>query len=585
MTSRSQRSTVDLLIGLMAFAAVALAWFPASAQGFMVKPMRMEVSAPAGRTIEVPLEIRNTMGSDVRVIDLRLAEISQNPDGTWRLIEPGSTEDTSKLFSSLAWTSLAESTANIEPLAPAEIMVRLTPPPDARGAYFVAIVAETPAPEISEGLAVRVRFVIPVIVEIEGRPARQQVVLQDVVMNYLDGADGKAPTTTAALRIANAGRTYSRVKGYLTVERKSEERWRPVTRFEIRERAIIPGVTLELGDDLKRRLPSGDYRLRGELSVDGRRVTPVETELAFVGDPKADTLAYDTALILTPGLVAMDIVPGATRTTVLRIENPGTDAVKVQMSSSTPLALGGVAMGDLLGTALSAEPWTEIVPSEFTIRPGTRQNVRVMSRVPRDGVDHGNYYGDLVLEGTYADGQSAGKTRSTVHLSFSGIASMPQAVIEQITLAESDEPAEYFVQMRLTNIGNVHLDPSARVFVLSAQNRQLRNVPLTADEGPLLPLGKRTFSAELNVDGLEPGYYALRATAKIGGEKDVAGQQIMLVEMGGGVDADGKAVSVPRVTLVDPNTADLPEGVKLDVGEGAVAPPEEPTAPGSSSGG
>lgn len=585
MASRSQRSTVDLLIGLMAFAAVALAWFPASAQGFMVKPMRMEVSAPAGRTIEVPLEIRNTMGSDVRVIDLRLAEISQNPDGTWRLIEPGSTEDTSKLFSSLAWTSLAESTANIEPLEPAEIMVRLTPPPDARGAYFVAIVAETPAPEISEGLAVRVRFVIPVIVEIEGRPARQQVVLQDVVMNYLDGADGKAPTTTAALRIANAGRTYSRVKGYLTVERKSEERWRPVTRFEVRERAIIPGVTLELGDDLKRRLPSGDYRLRGELSVDGRRVTPVETELAFVGDPKADTLACDTALILTPGLVAMDIVPGATRTTVLRIENPGTDAVKVQMSSSTPLALGGVAMGDLLGTALSAEPWTEIVPSEFTIRPGTRQNVRVMSRVPRDGVDHGNYYGDLVLEGTYADGQSAGKTRSTVHLSFSGIASMPQAVIEQITLAESDKPAEYFVQMRLTNIGNVHLDPSARVFVLSAQNRQLRNVPLTADEGPLLPLGKRTFSAELNVEGLEPGYYALRATAKIGGEKDIAGQQIMLLEMGEGLDADGKAVSVPRVTLVDPATADLPEGVGLDVGEGAVAPPEEPSAPGSSSGG
>jgi hypothetical protein len=541
----------------------------------MVKPMRMETSAPAGRTIDVPLEIRNTAGSEIREIELRLAEISQNSDGSWRLVEPDSVEDTSKQYSSVAWTSLGQSRANIAPLEPAEIMVRLSPPADARGAYFAAIIAETPAPEDSTGLVVRVRFVIPLIVEIEGRPARQQVALADVLMNYQDGTDGGKATTTAALRVKNEGRTFSRLAGEMTVERKNGKQWRPVTRFDIPERSIIPGMVLDLGKDLERRLPSGDYRLRGQLFVDGRRIAPLEKEIAFEGDPKADTLAYDTALVLTPSLVDMDIVPGATRTTVLRIENPGTDTVKVRMASVTPPSLAGVAMGDLLGSSLSAQPWTEIVPAEFSIRPGVRQNVKIISRVPKTGVDHPNYYGDLTLSGTYADGQSAGETRSTVHLSYNGVESSADARIEQIMLVEGGSPSQYFAQMRLTNIGNVHIEPSARLFVLSAQGGQVKNVEFSGDDAPLLPLGKRTYSAELDLGGVPPGYYALRATAKIADEKQAIGQQIILIDAEERVDESGKTITVPRVMLVDPITANLPEGIDLQIGDGPAAPKDD----------
>lgn len=558
------------LVGLLALVAALFAWLPAQAQGFMVKPMRMEATVQAGRTVEVPLEIRNTAGSAVRVIDLRLADISQNLDGSWKLIEPDSKEDTSKLFSSLAWTSLDRGRAEIAPLEPATVIVKLSPPPDARGAYFAAIIAETPMPEETTGLVVRVRFVIPLIIEIEGRPARQQVALEDVLMTYKPGSGPEKATTTAALRIANAGRTFSRLSGQMTVERKNGERWRPVTRFPIPERSIIPGMTLELGKDLERRLPSGDYRLRGELQVDGRRIAPLEKEIAFEGDPNVDALAYDTALILTPDLVEMDIVPGATRTTILRIENPGADPVKVEMSSATPKGLAGVAMGDLLGTALSAEPWTEITPSEFTIRPGIRQNVRVVSRVPKTGVDHPNYYGDLILNGTYADGQSAGETRSTVHLSYARIESTPKGSVEQISLAEGGEPGQFFAQMRFVNVGNVHIEPTARLFVLSAQGGQVRNVELSSEEGPLLPLGKRQFSAELDLDGVAPGYYALRAVAQVASGQQAVGQQVIRVETEDLKGEDGKTVSAPRVTLVDPTSAEVPEGMKI--GDGPVIP-------------
>ena len=83
------------------------------------------------------------------------------------------------------------------------------------------------------------------------------------------------------MSIANSGQTFSRVRGDLTVERQNGGRWRVVTRVPVKERGIIPGVTLNLGGDLERRLPSGAYRLRADLFVDGRRVAPMQKTIEF----------------------------------------------------------------------------------------------------------------------------------------------------------------------------------------------------------------------------------------------------------------------------------------------------------------
>jgi hypothetical protein len=319
-------------------------------------------------------------------------------------------------------------------------------------------------------------------------------------------------------------------------------------------------------------VPSGSYRLRGELSVDGRRVAPIEKEIDFKGGPGGDSLAYDTALLLEPGAVHMNIVPGATRTSILRIENPGADPVIVKMSSATPRGLIGVAMGDLLGTSFSAEPWTQIIPSEFTIRPGTKQNVRVMSRIPQDGVNHPHYYADLVMSGAYADGQSAGETRSTVDLSNKAIAAAPDGVVEQVALAEGSEPDQYFAQVRFTNTGNVHLAPTTRLFLLSAQGGQLRNVELTGDEGLLLPLNKRIFSGELSLKGIEPGYYALRALVEIADDKNITSQQPIRVEAEQLTGADGKTMTVSKVTLIYSKTPGRPEDMEKQMEGGSAVP-------------
>jgi hypothetical protein len=233
-------------------------------------------------------------------------------------------------------------------------------------------------------------------------------------------------------------------------------------------------------------------------------------------------------------------------------------------------------MGELLGASFSAEPWTQITPSDFTIRPGTRQNVRVMARVPREGVDHPHYYADLVLSGAYADGQSAGETRSTVELSNATAASNPAGSVERITLSEGDEPNQYFVQARFVNTGNVHLEPALRAFLLSPQGAQKRNIELNGEEGMLLPLNKRDYSAELNLKGIDPGFYALRVVATLVDDKQVRSQLPVQVEAEQVTGADGKPELVSRVTVVNSTKAGLPKDLGTQTeNDGSATPAEE----------
>lgn len=553
---RHIRIACVLALGLI----LSMGWVaPVLAQGFMVEPMRIQVSVAPGQDVQVPVNIRNTAADGPRELELRLEHLDQNAAGGWAFQDV--VDGAPAHQSSLEWTSLSATQAEIAPLEPAQIMLRFQPPRNARGAYFAALVIETPAPpQDAVGLSVRMRFLIPVIIEIEGRPVRQNVQLGDVVMTY-DEADDRAATTHAHLEITNAGETFSRVTGNMRIERRSGDRWRLVTRFETRERPIIPGVTLELGQDLERRLPSGTYRLRGELMVDGRRLPPLQKEIEFEGDPNVDALAYDTELRLSPEMVQMDVVPGATRTTILRIENPGEDAVTVDLGAATPRGLMGVRMGDLVGTELSAEQWTTVRPAQFTLRGGANQNVRVVSSVPSEDELHANYYADLTLSGSYADGQSAGTQSSVIHLVNRATESARQGVIESLSLAEA-EPNLFAVQARFVNTGNTHVSLLARVTVSSPQGQSVRSASLTGASGMLLPLGERVFGGEIDFSGVEAGMYALRANVDLEDGDSASLQHVIEVEHED-VQTDDGIVQEARVTVRE--GAELPEPEPEDV--------------------
>src|SRR5690606_3880764 len=123
-----------------------------------------------------------------------------------------------------------------------------------------------------------------------------------------------------------------------------------------------------------------------------RRTPRQEMVIDFEGDPEVDSVAFDTAVMLDPHELSFEAAPGATRTNTIAITNPGDQSVSLEISLETPKALQRVAMGELLGEDLSAAPWTDVRPAELTIRPGQRRNVRLISRLPKEGADNPHYY-------------------------------------------------------------------------------------------------------------------------------------------------------------------------------------------------
>jgi hypothetical protein len=557
---------VATLLALVTFAETV------TAQGFIVKPMRLETALRPGQSANALLEITNTREFS-SIIDLRVVELSQNSHGGWIIVEDGEGSN----HSASNWITLDSASLDIAPLDAVLAPVRIEVPHGARGYHFAGVVAETRPDPDALGIRLSVRFLIPLIIEIEGRPVRQNVRLDDVSMHFDDGQRGveeevRAPTTFAAAVIANEGGTFSQVGGEVRIDRKSGERWRLVTKYDFPERGIIPGVSLDLRRDLGRRLPSGTYRLRGQIYVDGRRITPIDKEIEFEGDPNIDSLAYDTSLTLEPEMVRMEIAAGATRATAVSIENPGDDPIRVRMSAITPESLQAKAMGKLRGEELSAAQWTEIRPAEFTLRARGRQNVRVITRVPREELEQGNYYADLVLESEYEDGQSAGTTRSTAHLVNDAVAADPNGIVERLSISQADEPFVYFAQLRFINIGNVHVEPTGHLELLTPRRATVLDRVLTSDGGALLPLGTRDFGGPLDLSGLDPGHYLLRGSIRFGDGRQVVEQRVLELKVEQVVNEDGESVAVPEVTVID--SEELPEG--LDVSPDGVGG-ESPT--------
>jgi hypothetical protein len=515
---------------------------PVFSQGFMVNPMRIDVTGRAGQTLRVPLELRNTAGDRNQVLEIQSAHLGQSELGQWSVssADPGAAGGLE--VSARSWIEIPENRVDISPLEKetADILIRI--PHNARGTYVAGLLVDSPPPPGATGIRVRMRFIIPVIVEIQGRPVRQQVSVTDVRMRYSrnqektdprtgSGSDSGFSSTFVILDITNSGRTFPRIRGTVAVEYLQNERWRPVTRVEYNELGIVPGVQLSLSRDLERRLPSGTYRLRADLQVDGRRLAPMIREISFEGEPEADLLAYDQILSLDPRMLSLDVSPGATRTSIVTITNPSDEEVTVSASPSTPESLKGVVMGMLQGEALSAAEWIEIRPAAFTLRPNGRQSIRVISRVPREGVEHGHYYALLKLVSRYQDGQSAGEITSWAHLANSASPSRPEGIFERITLSELDRDAgQYAVSGRFINTGNVHLEPALHVRVLDPRGSERIRQELTGEPGYLLPLGSRDYGADMDFSGLSEGYYALVLTAVYGNGDRTVNQHPVLVE-------------------------------------------------------
>jgi len=514
---------------------------PAYAQGFMARPMKMEFQAYPGRTVHRTLELSNYVVTQNITLDLKLLELTQNEQGHWGAIESGSTTDTSNSASCLNWTNLSTQSVEIKLLETVSVTVTVKVPSSARGFYAAALIAQTRSPKPKKGrIGIIIRFLIPVLVEVQGRPVRQKIELADASMQFLEQSQKNPATTVVSMNIVNKSRTYSRLKGNVNVMRQAGGHWQSVSSAEFREVGIMPGVKLNLKSDLKRRLPSGKYKLKGTLYVDGRRIKPLVKEIEFVGDPTMTKIAADTSLILEPSTLSIKGVPGSIRTTAIKVQNPSEEAINVSVDVEDPEPLRGVALGELKGEDLSCAEWVKVIPDNFTLRPGRHQGIRIIAKLPKRGKIYPNYYATLNFHATYSDGQSAGKNTSLIWLKNAKVKVKPAAQIIKASLA-AEEGSRYIIRTKSGNVGDVHFNPKCNATVTKPDGAPVFETALSGQRQVMLPLETRDFSGILDFSRVEEGIYRLTVSMDYG-EKTKQVSKILPIQIS--VEEGEKIVTV-----------------------------------------
>ena len=496
---------------LLALALVALAP-PVQAQGFQVRPLFVDGEVPPGARVTIPVEITPTSQIEGRTIEVEVVELTQNDTGGFRALpfEPGNALPRS----AAPWIEVPPE-LTLEARETELIEVEMAVPFAARGSYAAALLLSAPPPEDAEGLRLTLRVLVPIVVGTEGRPARQDVRLSNAGLRYRraeGAAEQSVPETTLVeTLIENDGGTFSTVEGALWVDVAGEGgAWRQVRRVDIPRRRILPETAITLPVDLGRLLPGGDYRLRGELYVDGRRTQPLRREIAFEGHPGIEDLVTDIEIGLDPDVFAYDYRAGARRTGSVTVENPAIDPIEVSVEVALPEGMGGRASAEVRGEELSAAPWIEVAPASFILRPGQARNLRLLARFPGTEPAHQNYYAELHLDARYTDGQRAGAATALVEVKRPGGEDSPAAELEPVRVSSLEEEGRYALALRAVNTGNVLLRPEVSYAVLDAEGREVLGAALESEvDTPLMPLAVRSFGATADLSGLAEGDYVL----------------------------------------------------------------------------
>jgi len=519
-TGKSARTASRALGRIIGTAAILLLASSSAFGQFLVQPMRIQAPVEPARRFSYEVVLENLSTVTTETISLSLMDLTQDPNGIWREIPAGDPNGgTSALRSCVSWLSLEKDVVEVTPFGRVPLKLIIKTPSGRRGYYFAAVLAQSaPRTELVEGMTTMtiLQYIIPVILEVSGRPMRHKVDLNDVGLEFQSQTATRPAATMVAMDIENIGGTFSRLQGFARVFGEWGGHWRKIMQVQFPETGIIPGVKLHLRQDVGRALPSGKYKVEGYLYVDAQRSGRVEKELEFKGDPRVMTVHAEVALDLSPREVFIETIPGATRGDSLTVANASEEGVTITTELMLPEHMAQIVNArGVPGEAYGCVDWVTVEPRQFTLRGYGRQNLKIIARMPDSAAELPNHYAMIRLHATYADGEEGGMAKARVCVKNRKATGTTQIDSMMLTLSELSA-GRYLTTARFLNNGDTHVQPRCRAILTTVPEDTARKRFIMSSEeydqtGILLPLDTRNFSGVLDVTDVAPGTYRLTA--------------------------------------------------------------------------
>jgi hypothetical protein len=496
---------------ITALAVMAIPTCFAQGQGFMVKPSAVEATLVHG-TNTLTVEIRNTVADRARSVDVSLCELGEGPETFLPAAEiPNYAGNMAR--SCLSWTTVDQKAVeNIPPLSVKPLTVIFKVPVAARGFYFAGLLVTSRIEPHTTGVAVQIRFLIPLLIDIGGGVGRRDLKVGGAMVSDAPKLGG----TRIGVDVINGGETLGHVSGDEELYRQEPSgRWRMIAKLPVDRRRVIPGSSTVVGATLPKPLPSGQYKVESQLVADGIPLTPSSSETSFTGDPNVKDIASNVDLKVDPSEEDVDAVPGTTRSELVKLTNPGDATIVVSGTVAEPTGLQGIAMGTDKGDDFSAASWVRVA-GPVSIPGGAERGTRILVALP-PSLDKPYYYAEIHWSALGPDGEQLGTTTSLVSIHTKGGAAVPKLIQLAPIHLSSLGGGKYALQFTVGNAGNVHLDPLATGRVTDSFGvNGVENLDLTREKGPLLPLGSTRFSAVVDANQIKPGKYILEIGVSAG---------------------------------------------------------------------
>jgi hypothetical protein len=507
---------------------------------FTVEPMKIELQVTPGKIVKSAIKVRNADPNEVHTIDLRIVEVTESEQADWVIVDPNdpNTGDISKLSSCKSWIRMNRSSVTLNPLESMPLELTLRIPRGLRGFYSAGILASIrPRPDVT-GVVLGLRFLVPVIIEIEGRTVRPRIEATSVGMRFVPASGAGRATTLVSMRVENKGETFSRLKPMARIWSFANGHWRLITTTQFPDTGIIPGADLLLKSSLHKSLPAGKYKIAGMTYVDGRPTKRVETEINFAGDPKVTKVAADAPLDLDPTDVVIQSLPGATRTGTIKVINATSETVNIRIALGLPNILRSTVFGDVRGQDLDCTNWIKIVPQQFTLQgEGGRQNLQVIATMPNPAVTHPCYYSLLALWATYPDGQGAGVTTMPICIRNTNIQVEPEAEGLRVDIQDLGA-SKYLIAAQFGNFKTIHFTPitvkAAVIPTTGASSVPRASIFLSGDPSLMLPFETRQFSGVMDFSSIPADNYLLVGRLEYAPGQFARVQKLIQVSVEGG---------------------------------------------------